>query len=44
MCLSLCLFRAWEWKRAQDTAKKVMDDEEAHPLLRAGSIGSAVID
>jgi DNA-binding CsgD family transcriptional regulator len=39
MCLSYAFFRMGEWKRAQDTAKKVMDDEEAHPLLRAGSMG-----
>jgi DNA-binding CsgD family transcriptional regulator len=39
MCLSYAFFRMGEWKRAQDTARKVMDDEEAHPLLRAGSMG-----
>jgi DNA-binding CsgD family transcriptional regulator/tetratricopeptide (TPR) repeat protein len=39
MCLSYAFFRMGEWKQAQDTAKKVMDDEGAHPLLRAGSMG-----
>ncbi|RBP46356.1 regulatory LuxR family protein [Roseimicrobium gellanilyticum] len=39
MCLSYAFFRMGEWRRAQDTAKKVMDDAEAHPLLRAGSMG-----
>ncbi|QIF02826.1 response regulator transcription factor [Roseimicrobium sp. ORNL1] len=39
MCLSYAFFRMGEWKQAQDTARKVMDDPEAHPLLRAGSMG-----
>lgn len=39
MCLSYAFFRMGEWKRAQDTAKKVMDDDAAHPVLRAGSMG-----
>jgi DNA-binding CsgD family transcriptional regulator len=34
-CLSYAFFRTGEWKRALETAKGVLDDEEAHGALKA---------
>jgi DNA-binding CsgD family transcriptional regulator len=39
MCLSFAFFRMGEWKRAQDTARKVIDDADTHPLQRSGALG-----